>query len=675
MKVSTWQFFKYFYVIIIIIWILLSIHIFYLYIDFSSKKIPVKWWTFVEATFNNINYLPYTSEDQNDRFYQSFLFRWCLTPYVDNTNVEFADEVCHVNSLDSQTYKVKIMDNVYWSDWEPISIEDVYFTYNNILKENIWELPWMDSYKNTEMSYTGNTMTVKFPKPSIDNKIFFTNYILPKHLLEWKNLNEYIDIYRNNLNPVFNNCAQLQTTSKDINSIVFDLTNCTKSYIKFYQVKNFDNFEKFRNYINDWKNNIVDTYVHNETLSWFKENKVILWQFISLFFNTESNILTLDTRKALSSVIINNIYTWTYERTFVRDNFIFNEELSWWNLKELIEKQLNDLKKPKIIEDSILSLTWYAILSWWLTNEYYLEWFNETYPFKFQFTKWWYQKISISHNDAPEYFLKWYKSWNQSGLYNISIKYKNINEGKNSYTIKWYNNWKLSDTYNIVLYYKQKPVKEIIHQEIYPQIQIIYHKDENSTFVANELQKIFSWLNIIDKFEIVWFDSLDEFEWKIQWKDYDIVIRWIDLWLRKDISWIFRSDNPSVNPSKYINPEFADNIWTYLYSSSSSTRIKTKENIDKTYLKNIPLIILWKTYWKLNIRENLSYSYPLRLYDYIFRKDQLWNIILVYKPQLDINKLFDFNNFVDFMNFWLLNDLNDWTISKNLENTNIENVF
>ena len=117
---------------------------------------------------------------------------------------------------------------------------DIYFTYNNIIKENSWNISGLDAYKNIVITKIDEeNIQVTFSKPSIDNKIFFINYILPNHILKESSIDDYITIYRNNKNAIFNNCASLQFNSLDTNSVVFDLTNCSRSFIKYYQVKKY----------------------------------------------------------------------------------------------------------------------------------------------------------------------------------------------------------------------------------------------------------------------------------------------------------------------------------------------------------------------------------------------------------------------------------------------------
>jgi hypothetical protein len=62
---------------------------------------------------------------------------------------------------------------------------------------------------------------VKFREANIDNISFFSNFILPEHILKDKKSDFYKNEYSQN--PTKSNCANLQKNLKDKNSIIFDL--------------------------------------------------------------------------------------------------------------------------------------------------------------------------------------------------------------------------------------------------------------------------------------------------------------------------------------------------------------------------------------------------------------------------------------------------------------------
>lgn len=89
-----------------------------------------------------------------------------------------------------------------------------------------------------------NTLKVTFPTASSDNILFFTNYILPKHILVNAELNDYKSMFA--FNPVYTDCANLVSQSNDEYSLVFNLVNCNQSNLNYYQVKNMISFDTFK---------------------------------------------------------------------------------------------------------------------------------------------------------------------------------------------------------------------------------------------------------------------------------------------------------------------------------------------------------------------------------------------------------------------------------------------
>jgi hypothetical protein len=83
-------------------------------------------------------------------------------------------------------------------------LEDIFFTYNEIIKNNIWNVKSLNTYKDIIVLNETDKIKVIFPQSSIDNTLFFTNYILPKHAL----IDDSIENYQQNfsIEPVFSNC-------------------------------------------------------------------------------------------------------------------------------------------------------------------------------------------------------------------------------------------------------------------------------------------------------------------------------------------------------------------------------------------------------------------------------------------------------------------------------------
>jgi hypothetical protein len=56
----------------------------------------------------------------------------------------------------------------------------------------MWGLPVLTQYATTSIvKETNATLKISFPTKSSDNILFFTNYILPKHILTSAELSDY----------------------------------------------------------------------------------------------------------------------------------------------------------------------------------------------------------------------------------------------------------------------------------------------------------------------------------------------------------------------------------------------------------------------------------------------------------------------------------------------------
>jgi ABC-type transport system substrate-binding protein len=129
-----------------------------------------------------------------------------------------------VTTRDYKTYYVSVSSGDVWSDGVPFSIEDVYFTYKDIIKNNKLEIPTLDKYSNIDVSMETDQVKVVFKNSSKDNTLFFTNYILPQHALLEPNNSMYTQSFA--IEPVYDNCAKIKPQTTDQDSLIFDLSNC-----------------------------------------------------------------------------------------------------------------------------------------------------------------------------------------------------------------------------------------------------------------------------------------------------------------------------------------------------------------------------------------------------------------------------------------------------------------
>jgi ABC-type transport system substrate-binding protein len=108
----------------------------------------------------------------------------------------FKDKKCHVRSKDNKTFFVSLASTGEWSDGMPFTLSDVFFSYNELVKNNIRNISDFELYKKVLINTIDeDTIRVVFPTESIDNWIFFTNFILPRHRVINISLDEYKELF------------------------------------------------------------------------------------------------------------------------------------------------------------------------------------------------------------------------------------------------------------------------------------------------------------------------------------------------------------------------------------------------------------------------------------------------------------------------------------------------
>ncbi len=703
--------FRYIYWIIFVVWLLISTHVAYMYVSFSSDSQSWKWGTFIEASVWKINYLPYATSKDEDKFYQSLLFNGCVYPSISGNVITYRDELCSVTTSDYKTFIITPKTESVRSDGSAFTLNDIYFTYNTILAENYWNIPSLDPYKSINILADETwTLEVIFPQASVDNMIFFTNFILPAHLLANKDLETYITSFYKE--PVGTNCGRLHPTSNDPNSIVFDLSECDTTLLKYYQVKQFEDQQALETYL-DGKKDSIDLIFSDNPHDGYQQNQVILNKFLTVFFNTKSTQLTPSLRKELASWMNSHLDRSTVEQPFlVKDLFLFDAIVPSENLtQERMETYLGVKQEeaPSVEvqpqEPSDIEATWtvQSLTTGWVivktgvveqpditsgtsvksgsvgrpegeveedltiraipttvnrissddTKEYSIETpIIDKQQITFTFDQA-YDKVSVTHNDAVEYFPESYDPATKSTLYNFNIAYRNILEWRNVYTIKWYKNDQVVATFTLVVNYLTKPAQISVESssattKTFNTLTVIYFSDPTTVRLVEYLQAQLQKDHLLDYFTFESYTDSNTFAGKIESSDYDMVIREINMGLRKDISNLFTSTIPNINPSRYVNEELASTINKF-FLVGQSQKYALKDKIDTIRWSDVPLVILGKALWTISIRSQLDFPYPFRLYVLGRRKDFINDLNLFDHLSINRDRLFDSTNFRRFL--------------------------
>lgn len=548
-----------------------------------------------------------------------------------------------------------------WADGTAFNLGDVFFTYSSLLRDNYRTIPGLETYKNISVIIVDNKVQVVFPQASIDNMIFFTNFILPQHLLANKTRDEYVQLFAQN--PVGTSCVRLKPVTHDASSIVFDFESCADTTLKYYQVKQFANIQALTEYADQHKDDI-SFVTADEEIPWFVANPVILNTYATIFFNTKETGLTKNLRKKLSSRIYEALQPaysqWTGDQAtqwyIVADTFLFpriqTEPLSSGDFNSSSVTPNPAQPSPAVIPTLPATLSFGATQE---TQSYMLaDKITDKLPLQITFASK-YDRISIAHNGGQEYFPESYNPTTASTYYNLNPLFRNVIQGVNTYTIRAYQQGKIITTYTFEVRYltaaptttaTPSPTSNTLSKK---SLKIIYWWDRLSTALARDLLTVAEAKGLDAYMNFEQFTDPAAFEGKLQSRDYDLVITPITMGLRKDMSNLFLSEDPTLNPSQFTNINLAERINSYFLKTDEAAKSAIKNNINDMYIEHIPLVIIGKEKWMFLINESLNFSFPFQLYARGRRKDFLKDISVFSSRSINRERASSWANMLDFL--------------------------
>lgn len=642
---------RYVFFVVLILWIISSIFIVYRYVWFSSNNINSKWGTFVEWIFDNTSYLPYLRNDGQSIFYQWLLFNSCLKYSMTSESIDFKEDLCQVSSKDNKNFTINIHPGTIRSDGTPLSLDDILFTYQDVIIKNKRWIRTLTPYKDIVISKESETsLKVSFPTASIDNKLFFTQYILPKHILNDFDFQSYRELFA--IQPIYTNCANIVSQTSDQYSLIFNLVNCGDTNLNFYQIKNHLSFDTFKTTIEEKKSSIVDVYLWEETFPGYEQHNLLTNKIVTVFFNTNSDKLRVRTRRALWWLIKRNFYSTGYDNYLIKNtDGLFDVFLSTWlNIKDYLNTNYNQdtVVKKDLIDSGIQPLP----------KDITIKGENKKFVFytDVEPNKTWLQVIFDAAYDriAMEYNQKLisassYSTKDKKAEFFFGTNLKTFWTGLNKYTILWWkNNKKITlatvDLYNVT---EQKTTFTGLIQPL----SIIYYDAPLYNAIVLNLQSIFINYGIDNYFSFERISSLEELEGRLLLGDYDIMINTIDMGLKKDITRLFATESAMKNPSQYQNTK----LISLLQQQTTKPTQRILNEINDIYAKDMPFVVLGKAFVpiqvKISVAEKLFWTGDiwLELYDYN-RRDLIYrNLQLVNTVHIDGKKVLNYNNFFIFI--------------------------
>ncbi len=240
-----------------------------------------------------------------------------MSYFGEGYKIIYEPDMCKVITQDNKTFLVSLNTTGSRSDSTPLSIDDIVFTYEDIIKNNFRDIPNLRNYDKVDIEkISDNSLRVTFPGASVDNFNFFTNYILPKHLLKGVALNYYLTEFKEQ--PITDGCGTLKSTQADDSSLVFDVSACDRTSIRYYQVKKIDDPKQLAT------SNLVDITVSPDKIDGYKDNKLILNKYIGVFFNMQRGRLSIYGRKNFIALINHHLFLDDNNPGIIKENFLFD---------------------------------------------------------------------------------------------------------------------------------------------------------------------------------------------------------------------------------------------------------------------------------------------------------------------------------------------------------------
>lgn len=520
-------------------------HLIYIYLYNDSKLIPIKWWTISEWLIWNFPSLnPLIPLSWNNQYMVELLYRSLLTYDIKENKIVWDLATCDIsNLLNIECY---LKDNIFWSNWKPITTQDVISTYKIIQTTGVNKIS-SSLLEETQIEQKDNIIIFKNKKKDINFLNIFFQPILPNETIN--------SLPTETIFWDFPSEWQVYSWNFKITNISSDLTiwvtkifldkneynnnwNVSKLIIKLFP--NTNNLLQNKESINIFNDN--DNII-GKSMPRLKSYKYTLPQFVSLFIN-QNKIQNIDLRNFILNKINNeNLVKLLWEENFkiVNNPYLtetkIDNTLSNKNFENIIAS-LGYVKKSKIVEKFLptinnvstgttvvkeeivevpavipqdLSIDRFQKASTYIFDPSYVEKYNfitkDDILLKWKAWKW------IEAVYINDYNLSNFKSNNSEFYYRLKESFSSIKEWINNYKIYFVENWKkvFKEEINF-LYYKDKTVldnKKIeFVKELYLTEQKENKKQENEKIEKIEVKKVEK--TEFDKEKLAKLTNLDE---------------------------------------------------------------------------------------------------------------------------------------------------------------------
>lgn len=612
----------------------LSIWLWYQYIRFSSPETSNKGGTFVEAIIKPISYLPYRGNPDTNEFYQNILFPGCEQGLGGN--------VCEISTQDDQHYTLIIKDDVLWSDGTPFTMDDVLFSYGDIVIGNFWDQAYLSTYQDITLELDEEDVrqvSISFPSADTHNREFFKLPLLPLHVLQDQTLEEYVN--RFSKSPVTLGCARLQA-SKDINSIVFKLNLCDETNINYYQIKLFASLSELQKTISR-KDPLVSFYHANIESEAYRLLDIKDDGFMTFFFNTSSTKLTPRIQRSFAWFVNEHFWKESHASYLGQYDGLFDYYISTWtHLADYIEE-----KNPHLSYDKSLLEQWgvsalpriFTVNRAQRRETFYLDplegselelYFETPDPVS---------KLSAVSNNAVRSIDTHSENENKKHKLTLSVgENQQLQEWLNTITVRGTLNGKDQEVAIFDIYYLWRTASEDNWESTINRIKIIGLDNTIENYIRVQLQELFNAHDIKDLFQFVVYDTQEELRDAIRIGDYDMLLTSIHMAWLDDIYAIISSRDTQINPSNYYN----ERLNTLLQANQ-------RKEVRDIIVSDQPFFILWQSIKPYRLRKDIALDHIQELRESNLRTILLERTSLVAHHKIDTDKLRDRSNALEFL--------------------------
>lgn len=648
----------YFLYVIGAFWWITTLILGYQFLSENGEKINTKWGTFVEAIFNQVSYLPYLKNDWQSLFYQSFLFDACAD-YNTINEQGLQGSHCKLNTSDYQTYYVSLAGTGNTrSDGQARTLEDIYFTYEKIIHQNIWWIKTLTSYTDLKVEKEKDRIKITFPSSTTDNNYFFTFAILPQHILAQATFEDYTSAFA--ANPITSGCGKLVPKSSDTQSLIFNLVDCKETNFAFYQIKNYPDFESLSKSILEENSTIVDAYADQVQLPNYERVNVVKSDLLTFFFNTKSPKMKVRLRRALGGLINSKFYVGEEYGKFLRmykGKLLKKFYSDGSNIQEFINR-ISLTEKDEGVQQKDLEDSWVQALKKSISIDgverkfvFYTPKTDTTTNLEIKFSNQ-FENIKVKDTKGHTFSPKNYKKTDKKISYPLENG-KNLNPGQNQYTIVGSIKGKTYTIANIDLYVlatSEKPQEATSDRKI----KVVYYNNLESNFAIKQFRKLLENAKILDNFLFEQVSSPEQFEAKIVMEDYDILLTTITMGMKKDVHKVLATDDSLMNPSKYTNPNLTNLFKQYMKNPQQTEIIN---QINGIVAQDMPLVIVGHPYDFINIKKNLitpEFSSDT-LFEYNRRNRLYTTTTLTQSVELNFKKVKNIREFINYLQgkIWL----------------------